>query len=134
MRTKDIIAELHKLDPSGDLVVSGIHFVERLESYYDGCTHEPITDNEGMIVGYRTYRQGPDKIVFHYMMPDDYLMDYPAEKFECDHEPTKQRWLNRHRRFMRHYETRFKRWHKRGWRMFVYKFLQLFFPMGEEEM
>lgn len=41
MKTKDLIAELQRADPSGEIEVSvgntDIHFVGREPAYYDGC-------------------------------------------------------------------------------------------------
>ncbi len=36
MKVKELIAQLQELDPSGELYVDSVHYVDRLLGYYDG--------------------------------------------------------------------------------------------------
>lgn len=44
MRTCDLITELQRLDPDGTAIIDRLHFIDRLEGYWDGPGVE-VTDN-----------------------------------------------------------------------------------------
>lgn len=54
MKTKELIAELLKVDPTGEGEVcignSDVYFVEHLPAYYDGCLQRLIKDDDGHVI------------------------------------------------------------------------------------
>lgn len=83
MKTKDLIAELIKADPSGELeVIAGgtpIYFVDCEPAYYDGPLKILIQDKSLTcynITGFKYTHQG-EKVRLHLMDLDDVLLNDP---------------------------------------------------------
>lgn len=67
MKVKELIAKLQEADPSGELHVSGIYGVERLQGYYDGA---------GFQVTLSETDESEDKLVISDKEPKIYLYSY----------------------------------------------------------
>jgi len=79
MKTKDLIAELQKLDPEGELECcvdnADIHFVDRVPAYYDGCLQVLLKDEKGRIQGAKYTSEGV-KIKIHTLSVCDAIFDW----------------------------------------------------------
>ena len=82
MKVKELIAELNKIDPTGEEEVCidnrDIHFVELLPAYYDGKLQRLIRDEKKQgnnIVGAKFTTKGC-KVVIHYLGIEDVILDY----------------------------------------------------------
>lgn len=86
MKTKELIRQLQKEDPSGELDVCvgnvDIYFVEKLPGWYDGCQQIFIRDEDGYIVKAK-YNSKIDKIKIHITSIEDLLLDYPDMVVDC---------------------------------------------------
>lgn len=85
MKTKELIRQLMKADPTGEeeCVVGGqdIYFVESLPGYYDGCYELLSRDSVGSVVGMKVTRAGT-KIQIHVAEVDNFIADdndFPIE-------------------------------------------------------
>ena len=93
MKTKDLIAALQKLDPTGEIEVvadgKDIYFAEKLPMFYDGMPIILIRneDNKGSynIDGLRITGKG-NKIVLHLMDGEDVIADNPNCIIDLDGE------------------------------------------------
>ncbi|HYF54170.1 MAG TPA: hypothetical protein VEA41_07920 [Salinarimonas sp.] len=93
MKTKDLIAELQRLDPEGDIEVEGcgdIHFLTRQPGYYDGpafvLKRDPTTEYYNVIGA--EYQFKPDKIRLHMLDLRDVLLNDPECPITFDKEPS----------------------------------------------
>lgn len=114
MKTKKLIEELQKCDPTGEEEVCignvDIHFIEKLPAYYDGTLQVLIRDEKKSpyynIVGAKYKRTGK-KIVIHYHSISDAICDNPnlpidyselseerQVKAKIAHDELKQMYLN----------------------------------------
>lgn len=90
MKTKDLIEELKKLDPEGeiDVVVNGepIYFVERSEAYWDGTLNKLVQNDVKdywNIIGYKFTDKGM-KLNIKTMRLCDVLLNLMDKKMKTD--------------------------------------------------
>lgn len=75
MTTKQLIEELQRLDPTGNLIVSSLLFAEKVSSYWDGPTCEPERSSR-FPNKYTVNFHGPDKIDLHFLSPKDFVYEH----------------------------------------------------------
>ena len=103
MKTGELIAELQRLDPSGEIeVVAGatpIYFAEHYPAYYDGplqMLQQDKSRSDYNITGYAVTQRG-EKIVLHLMSLEDVLVDNPDAPLDLNElgEYHQKRWQER---------------------------------------
>jgi hypothetical protein len=62
VKVKELITQLQKLDPSGELYVSGLAAVDRVPGYYDGACLRVMMEERAI-----EYNDTENKIVLHTM-------------------------------------------------------------------
>lgn len=75
MKTKELIKKFKELDPSGELHVDGILYVDSLPGYYDGPCH--YTEDENFVIDYNN-----EKIVLYHLCFDDFFWDNDKSKLK----------------------------------------------------
>ena len=90
MKTKELIRQLQKADPSGEMDCCignvDIHFVNVSPSYYDGCKQVLIRDEKNPfynIIGAKVVSEG-QKVVLHELSIKSILWDDPDSPIEYD--------------------------------------------------
>lgn len=75
MVTRELIEELQKLDPDGNMVISGLFFAEKVASYWDGPIFEPVKTAH-FPEQYKVTYHGSNKIVLHFLYPKDFVYEH----------------------------------------------------------
>lgn len=90
MKTKELIRQLQKADPSGEIDCcignSDIHFVSVNPAHYDGCKQVLIRDEKNPfynIIGAKVVSDG-EKVVLHALSIKSVLWDDPDSPIEYD--------------------------------------------------
>lgn len=75
MTTKQLMEELQRLDPEGNLVVNSLLFAEKVSSYWDGPICEP-EHSKNFPEKYSVRFHGPEKINLHFLTPQDFVYEH----------------------------------------------------------
>jgi hypothetical protein len=122
MKTRELIDQLQRADPSGELEViadgTPVYFVSRQDAYYDGPLEMLIHDDSKRpyysIVGYKVTQRG-QKVRLHLMGLSDVLLDEPEAPVDLSElsDWSRERWANRVagvRDFMRELKCDTRKW------------------------
>lgn len=129
MTTKQLIAKLQEADPEGNLIVNGLHFVDRVESYWDGPTKWPDPDAKYFPHKYHVRLNGPNKIQLHSLWPSEFVESHlfsshgkETGELICDREDYKNNVLAAAREEYEEVQTSIKKRNQKdeekqpGWR------------------